>query len=190
VIFKSKLTMKQLDFGGDNITKSAQATIVKDSSGAVFREPCLEDGSEVWKLIKETGVLDLNSSYSYLMWCSYFNDTSIIIESNEKVVGFVSGFVKPSSPNRLFIWQVAVAESERGKGFASKMLHHLLKRNSCEGIEYIETTISPSNIASQKLFQGLARDLKTDIKVSECFSTNDFPEKGHEDELMHQIGPF
>src|SRR5699024_12005150 len=70
-------------------------------------------GSEVWKLIKETGVLDLNSSYSYLMWCSYFNDTSIIIESNEKVVGFVSGFVKPSSPNRLFIWQVARSEERR-----------------------------------------------------------------------------
>src|SRR5699024_8072805 len=86
----------------------------------------------------------------------------------------VSGFVKPSSPNRLFIWQVAVAESERGKGFASKMLHHLLKRNSCEGIEYIETTISPSNIASQKLFHGLARDLKIDIKVSECFRMKNF----------------
>ena len=156
----------------------------------MFREPCLEDGAEVWKLIKQTGVLDLNSSYSYLMWCTYFGDTSIVIESDDKIVGFVSAFIKPASPNKLFVWQVAVAESERGKGFASKMLHQLLKRNACEDIQFIETTITPSNIASQKLFQGLARDLKTELQVSDCFNTNDFPEKGHEDELMHQIGPF
>lgn len=155
-----------------------------------FREPNSDDGAEVWKLIKSTGVLDLNSSYSYLMWCNYFSDTSMIVEEDNKIVGFVSGFVKPTSPDRLFVWQVAVAESQRGKGLASKMLESLLEREACEGIHYVEATISPSNIPSSKLFHRLARKLETEIEVSECFVAEDFPEQGHEDELTHQIGPF
>lgn len=172
------------------ITISANITIEKEVPVKRFREPRLEDGAEVWKLVKNTRILDLNSSYSYLMWCSHFSATSVIVEANNEIIGFISGFIKPTSPNRLFIWQVAVAESARGKGLASKMLHHLLSRESCTNINYIETTVSPSNIPSQKLFHGLARDLKTEIHVSKGFTANEFPEQGHEDEWLHQIGPF
>lgn len=172
------------------ITNSANVTIEKEAAVANFRKPRLEDGAEVWKLVKDTRVLDLNSSYSYLMWCSHFSDTSVIVERNNEIIGFISGFIKQSLSNRLFVWQVAVAESERGNGLASKMLHHLLSRACCKDINYIETTVSPTNIPSQKLFHGLARDLDTEVHVSEGFTANEFPEKGHEDEWLHQIGPF
>src|SRR5699024_2623236 len=133
---------------------------------------------------------DLNSSYSYLMWCSHFSETSVIVEAINKIIGFVSGFIKPTSSDRLFIWQVSVAESERGKDLASKMLHHLIARESCTDISYIETTVSPTNIPSQKLFHSLANNLETEIHVSTGFTASDLPEKGHEDEWLHQIGPL
>lgn len=155
-----------------------------------MREPNLADGAAVWELIKNTKILDVNSSYSYLLWCSHFNETSVVIEADDKIIGFVSGFIKPTDKQRLFIWQVAVAEAGRGQGLATKMLHHLLEREGLEDIHYIETTISPSNIPSQRLFQSLARDLKTNIHVSDCFTSEDFPEEGHEDEQLHEIGPF
>lgn len=163
---------------------------MNEKEAHLFRQPKKDDGSEVWRLIKDTGVLDLNSSYSYLMWCKFFNDTSIVAESNDGIVGFVSGFIVPATPDKLFIWQVAVSESERGKGLASLMLKKLLNRKACIDIHYLETTITPSNIPSQKLFHRLAKDLSTEIHVSECFNENDFPEKGHEDEHIHLIGPF
>lgn len=124
------------------------------------------------------------------MWCKYFSETSIIVESDDKVVGFVSAFVEPATPNKLFVWQVAVGESEQGKGLALLMLKKLLERDACNHIDYLETTITPSNIPSQKLFRRLAKDLSTEIQISKCFEENDFPEKGHEDELIHLIGPF
>lgn len=173
-----------------NISKAAEKTIEGSTTGATFRKPNLDDGADVWELVKDIKVLDLNSSYSYLMWCSYFSETSIVVELNGKIVGFVSGFLKPTTPNRLFVWQVAVCESQRGKGYASSMVKQLLKRDACSEVRYIDTTVTPSNKASQKLFAGLARDLNTDIQVSPCFTANDFPEKGHEDEMIHQIGPF
>lgn len=164
--------------------------ITVDKIPYIFRKPSKDDGSEVWKLIKDTGVLDLNSSYSYLLWCTYFCDTSIIVESDEKIVGFVSAFIEPGTPDKLFIWQVAVCESERGKGLASVMLKKLLDRDVCNSIDYLETTVTPTNIPSQKLFHRLAKDLSTEIQVSEYFKESDFPEEGHEDELLHLIGPF
>lgn len=124
------------------------------------------------------------------MWCKYFQDTSIIVESDDKIVGFISGFIEPTASEKLFIWQVAVAKSERGKGLATLMLEQLLKCEACQQIDYLETTITPSNIPSQKLFHRLARDLSTEVHVSNCFTSNDFPEENHEDELLYLIGPI
>lgn len=155
-----------------------------------LRKPNLDDGAKVWNLIKKTEVLDLNSSYSYFIWCSFFSDTSVVYEVGDEIVGFVSAFINPLSSDLLFVWQVAVDEDEQGQGLASKMLHHLLDRESCKDVQYIAATVSPSNIPSQRLFQRLARELNTDIKVSEFLKTSDFPETGHEDELTYQIGPF
>ncbi|MFD1360120.1 diaminobutyrate acetyltransferase [Lentibacillus salinarum] len=154
-----------------------------------FRKPTKDDGADVWELIKHTGVLDLNSSYSYLMWCEIFSETSIVVENEGEIVGFISGFIHPDQPDTLFIWQVAVDESERGNGLATRMLYQLLKREGCEDVNYVEATVSPSNIASQQLFKGLAKKLRTKCVIHDYFTSNDFPKEGHEDERLFKIGP-
>ncbi|MFC4076832.1 diaminobutyrate acetyltransferase [Salinithrix halophila] len=161
------------------------------ASGTVsFRKPSEEDGTAVWELIKNTGVLDLNSAYSYLMLCKYFSDTCVLAEEEGRVVGFVSAFKQPESPDVIFVWQVAVDESQRGKGMGKTLLRELLKRSACSEVSYLEATISPSNKASQSLFEGLARDLETDCGTSVCFSEELFPGEGHESEWTYRIGPF
>ncbi|WP_368858650.1 diaminobutyrate acetyltransferase [Oceanobacillus saliphilus] len=157
-----------------------------------FRKPNKEDGAAAWDLVKQTGNLDLNSSYSYLMWCEIFSNTSIVVKSKEtqKVVGFISGFIHPDKTDTLFIWQVAVSESERGNGLATKMLLQLMDRDACEEVQFVEATVSPSNTPSKRLFFGLARKFNTNWKVSDYFTANDFPDTGHEDELLFRIGPL
>lgn len=170
--------------------KKSQVAVLERKKELLFRTPTEEDGKDVWQLIKNTGVLDLNSSYSYLMWSKFFDETSIVVETNEQIVGFISGFIQPKSADTLFVWQVAVDESARGKGLASRMLHENLQSDACRNIRYLEATVGPSNEASQALFLKLARDLKTICKVTECFTESQFPGSGHEDELLFTIGPF
>lgn len=170
--------------------KKSQVAIVEQKENLLFRVPTEDDGKSIWQLIKDTGVLDLNSSYSYLMWSKFFDDTSVIVEENSHVVGFISGFIQPKSPTTLFIWQVAVDEIARGKGLASRMLQSVLHRETCRNIRYLEATVSPSNTASQALFRKLARDLNTSCTVTECFDEFQFPGTGHEEELLFTIGPF
>ncbi|RYG71581.1 diaminobutyrate acetyltransferase [Lentibacillus lipolyticus] len=159
-------------------------------TGVQFRKPTKDDGAGVWELVRDTGVLDLNSSYSYLMWCEIFSDTSIVVEREEEIVGFISGFIHPDQPDTLFIWQVAVDESERGQGLATRMLYHLLKREVCEDVHSVEATVSPSNSASQQLFIGLAKKMLTKCVIHDYFTSGDFPGEGHEDEQLFKIGPI
>lgn len=172
-------------------TGKVQSTIMIDQkSDLVFRMPTEDDGKGIWKLVKETGVLDLNSSYSYLMWAKFFDKTSVVVEANQEIVGFISGFIQPNKPNTLFIWQVAVDESQRKKGLASRMLKSILSRDKRRNIQYLEATVSPSNVASTALFQKLAKDLQTSCDVTTFFTEDQFPGKVHEEEKLFKIGPF
>lgn len=124
------------------------------------------------------------------MLCKFFTDTCLVAEKDGSVVGFVSAFKQPQHPDVIFVWQIAVAESQRGKGLATTLLTELLKREESKKFTYLEATISPSNKASQALFHKLARELETRCQVSECFSADLFPGEEHEAELTHRIGPF
>jgi L-2,4-diaminobutyric acid acetyltransferase len=163
--------------------------LTKDPS-LTFRQPHKEDGAAVWDLIKSAGVLDLNSAYSYLMLCEYFTDTCVVAEFEDEIVGFVSAFRPPSNPEAIFVWQVAVAGSQRGKKLGTSLIRELLQRDACEDVRFLEATVSPSNVPSQSLFKGIARDLNTHCEISECFSAELFPENGHEAEWTYRIGPL
>lgn len=131
----------------------------------------------------------MNSSYSYLMWCEIFSDSSIVVEKDGDIVGFISGFINPKTPDRLFIWQVAVDELQRGNGLGTRMLYQLLDREEHQDVRYVEATVSPSNIPSQHLFLGLAKKLDTECSISNYFLSIDFPRTGHENEQLYKIGP-
>lgn len=189
------MVSKKIHSGGESINTNTTNEItltVEMESDFYFREPAKNDGAAVWELIKGTKVLDLNSSYSYLMWCDIFSETSIVAEKDGEIFGFISGYKNPNNPNKLFIWQVAVDVSARGNGLATKMLRQLLKRKASKNIDYVEATVSPSNQPSQSLFKGLAKKLDTDCHISEYFIADDFPaeEEEHEDELLFTIGPI
>ncbi len=137
------------------VQKSAIPTTAPDA--VLFRSPEITDGVRLWEIARNTEVLDLNSSYAYLLWCRDFSRSSVVAVVDERVAGFVSGFIRPESPATLFVWQVAVDADQRGKGIAGRMLSALLDRLAPEGITHLETTISPDNEASIALFTALAR---------------------------------
>lgn len=125
------------------------------------------------------------------MWSKYFNKTSIIAESEDnEVIGFVSGFIQPDSPDTLFVWQVAVAKNHRSKGLATKLIEQLLNQLEKEKVNYLEATVTPSNIPSSNLFKGIAKKNNTNCTIFECFSEDQFPDPSHEPEMTYRIGPL
>lgn len=155
-----------------------------------FRKPTEDDGSEMYRIVKQSKVLDVNSPYSYLMWSKFFNKTSIIATYEDEVIGFVSGFLQPESPDTLFVWQVAVDEKFRGHGLATKLIERLLMQLQSEKVKYLEATVTPSNIPSSNLFKGIAKKHQTNCTIYECFSEDQFPDENHEAELTYRVGPI
>ncbi|EOM76432.1 acetyltransferase [Rhodococcus rhodnii LMG 5362] len=151
-----------------------------------FRRPQISDGVRLWEIARDTEVLDLNSSYAYVLWCRDFADTSIVATVDDRPVGFVTGYRRQSAPDTLMVWQVAVDSEQRGRRIAGRMLHALLDDVATAGIDRLETTISPDNTASIALFTGVARDRDRTITRQDLFSPNDFPE-GHEAEDLYSI---
>jgi L-2,4-diaminobutyric acid acetyltransferase len=66
-----------------------------DAAGIFIAEPVLADGPHLWRLARDSRVLDLNSSYAYLLWCRDFAATSVVAKVDGNVVGFVTGYVRP-----------------------------------------------------------------------------------------------
>jgi len=106
----------------------------------------------------------------------------------DQVIGYISGYFRPQKPGTLFVWQVAVSSSARGKGLAKSMLESILQRGKSK-IQKVETTISPSNRASQKLFESFAKQLGRPLEKETFLSGKDFPAEGHEAEDLYHF-PF
>ena len=164
--------------------------MLQDDSPVEFVRPASEDGFAVNQLVAESPPLDTNSIYCNLLQCSHFSETSVCAKSGSKILGFISGYLVPAKPDTLFIWQIAVDSSARGQGLAFRMLNELVKRPDCAQVKYLETTITPNNRASLKLFQKFAEQRKTTVEVSEAFTKTQHFNGQHETELLHRIGPL
>lgn len=147
--------------------------------------PSPVDGGALWRLARGTGVLDVNSSYAYLLWTRDFAATSVVARHHGDVVGFVSGYTRPDAPDTLFVWQVGVDERHRGRGVARAMLDDLVAR----GPRFLETTVTATNEASIRLFGALARDHGVPHAREPLFTADLFPDL-HEAEELHRLGPW
>lgn len=144
----------------------------------------------MWRLATEADSLEANSAYSYLMLSEFFPETCIVAEDDGAVVGFVTGFRPPEEPEALFVWQITVAPSQRGRGLARTMLEALVERLAPRGVRYLQATVTPSNIPSQRTFRSLARRLGAACEETTLFAEHLFGEEDHEEEVLFRIGPF
>ena len=150
--------------------------------------PTKKNGSAVAKLIKSCPPLDLNSIYHYLIQSHYFDKTCSVALKGVKIVAFVSGFIKPTNKNCLFIWQVAIDESFRGKGLGIELIEFLLEQN--KDVSTIETTITKNNLASRRMFQKIVEKYKTKMSEETLFDKKENFSNEHESEILITIGPI
>lgn len=153
-------------------------------------KPVIGDAAAIWALASDSGALDVNSPYFYLTFCNQFADTSIVAKSDSGVVGFIAGMRPPDQADTLFVWQIAVSPTHRGRGVAHEMLCTLLGRLADNGVRYLEATVTPANEASQRMFRSFAGRLGAACEESLLYSADMFPKGRHEDEWLLRIGPI
>ncbi|NGO12686.1 diaminobutyrate acetyltransferase [Streptomyces sp. HC44] len=169
-----------------------QAEFLEMPEGLRIDRPEVVDGAALWRIAKDSRTLDLNSSYSYLLWCRDFAGTSAVARDTEgNPVGFVTGYVRPELPRTLLVWQVAVDAAYRGRGLAAALLDGLTARVAHDqALDAIETTITPGNTASERLFTSYAARHGASVEREVLFDTAHFPDGPHDPEVLYRIGPL
>lgn len=139
----------------------------------------------MWRLARDSGALDLNTSYAYLLFARDFARTCRVAVADGAVVGFVLGYRRPDEPETLFVWQVAVDPSQRGRQVAGRLLADV-----AAGARFVEASITAGNTASQRLFARFAAECGAPLERGELFAESDFPDPGHATEGLVRIGPL
>ena len=138
-------------------------------------------------------MLDLNSTYAYLLLSTDFAQTSIVADVDGRLQGFITGYRPPPRPDVLFVWQVAVAPAARRGGLAAAMLDALVARVRSEtnGAPLtVEATVSPDNAGSRAFFGAFARRHGVPLTEHAHFTADQLgPDGAHEDEPLLRIGP-
>jgi len=179
---------RAVDGGG-----AARAGGVAGATGGVrLRESQRADGLALHRLIRACPPLDVNSAYAYFLLCDHFRSTTVLAEGGDGLVGCVTAYRRPDAPDTLLVWQVAVHVAARGQGLGRRMLDALVDRPAARDIRWVETTISPSNTASRRLFASWAAAHGVELAESAFLEAADFgdDEAGHEAERLIRIGPW
>ncbi|MER0245813.1 diaminobutyrate acetyltransferase [Streptomyces sp. HSW2009] len=170
----------------------AHSEFLEIPEGLKLDSPSVEDGAAIWRIARDSKALDLNSSYSYLLWCRDFAATSVVARADDGApVGFITGYIRPERPQTLVVWQVAVDDACRGRGLAGALLDGLTARVTAEsGVRRVETTITPDNAASNRLFTSFAERHGAAVEREVLFDGQMFPDGSHEPEVLYRIGPL
>lgn len=171
---------------GDTLRDTATETAVH------FRQPEVADAASIWCLVRESGALDVNSQYAYLLICDHFARTSVVAcDAQNRLIAFVAAYSPPHKSDTVFVWQVGVSAAWRKQGLAKRLLHQLLQLPACKDTNFLEATVTPSNVASRRLFAALARDVQAELNISAGYEACHFStESSHEAEELFRIGPF
>lgn len=170
------------------MTTTTETTSGEPDVDITYRTPTLDDGSELWRIARDSQVLDLNTSYSYLLWCRDFSATSVVATVGGDTAGFVTGYLRPERPDAVMVWQVAVDAEHRGRGLGGGMLDHLVTELTPEA-SHLEATIAADNEPSIRLFSSFAESRGATVQREPVFESSMFPDD-HEDELLFRIGPL
>lgn len=155
-----------------------------------FRSPVAKDASAIWNLVGSCPPLDPNSLYCNLLQCTHFAGTCIVAERDGRIEGWISGYRPPDDPDAMFVWQVAVHEAARGRGLGVAMLDALFSQPAVADATRLITTITPSNLASHRMFASFARLHGAELAKRPWFDGEKHFGGGHESEELISVGPL
>lgn len=179
---------KRRDFQQSAVARSCST--LPDREELSFRTPTVEDAAGIFQMVKDSGVLDCNSRYVYLLWTEFFACHCLVVEDAEGLAGFVIGFCPEEFENAYFVWQIAVAPRLRGRGIARQLVLQTLQSQQHHDVQWLLAHVGDSNTASERLFRSLASRLGADLEIGAGFTADMFGDSGHESERLFRIGPF
>ncbi|MDC8004286.1 diaminobutyrate acetyltransferase [Aureisphaera galaxeae] len=161
----------------------------KNYDDFTFRPPRPSDAANIHHLVSASGVLDINSTYCYMLMGAHYAQTCTVVEDGEKMIGALCGYIPPEKEDTLFVWQITTDKQYRRLGVAEAMIESIIARLSPTA-KFLEATVCPGNQGSLAFFEAFAAKRSTTVVKSLLFPASLFREASHEDEYLLRIGPL
>ncbi len=144
------------------------------------REFAETDAECALNLARSCPPLDVHTPYTYWVVSRYYGDTCYLIEDDGDPVGYLLAIPKGAT---LFLWQLGIVESHRGKGLTALLFDALA--SSAKGMfDAVELTISPGNGAS---YGALASWCRSHQLAIERLNPIVVPEHEEPGEILYRI---
>lgn len=118
-----------------------------------LRKVSEKDFLEAYNFVSQCKPLENYAAHFYKIMLRYFRNTCFVAEHDNKIVGFVMGFISQMHEKTYFLWQIGVSPAMQGKGVGCTLLEYVETELRKIGCNRIELTIDPENIPSTKLFE-------------------------------------
>ena len=155
-----------------------------------IRRPDVDDGPRVHAFVAACPPLDRNSRYCTLLQCTHFAETCALAEMDGAIVGWLGGHLVPGMPDVLFVWQVAVASSMRGRTLAPALVMDVLGRSVCRDVRHVQASVTEANVSSARMFARLADGLGAPVERVPWFDGLAHLGDPAATEYLLRIGPF
>jgi L-2,4-diaminobutyric acid acetyltransferase len=124
-----------------------------------------------------------------------FADSSLVTTVDGEVVGFLTGYRRPTEPDTYFVWQTAVSPRHGIPFLGARLFEQAVAEQVATGARFVEATVSADNKAIIMVLKKVARKYGAEIGTDVLFpgallrtTTND-PDV-HHDEVLYRIGPL
>ena len=116
-----------------------------------------EDISEVRKLIDYCKPLDLHTPFTYWILAKYFNNTCLVLEDKDHIVGYVGGMKSTSNEDVFYLWQIGLMPEYRGTNCFQLLLDEAIKAAKLMGCRVLQFSALSDNLQSIGAFSSYAR---------------------------------
>ncbi len=119
----------------------------------IITSATVDDLSDIHQFIGNLEGLVQHPVHFYRIMIEYFGNSFFVMRNEEKIAGFVWGFVSQTNRDIFFLWQIGVSKEYRGKNVAKKLIEKLIASAGELRVKKIHATVETGNIASCRMFE-------------------------------------
>lgn len=141
-----------------------------------------DDAALLKSLATECQPLLVNGVYVNIFLAKYFGNSCFILELDKKPIGFISGLKGSVDPTVFFLWQMGLAQDQRGKSYSTLLIERVFKAAKELNCKKVQFSIAPTIDASFHAFSRFATKNKLQMKTIEEKTYSDplTGKQGHE----------
>lgn len=153
----------------------------------IIRKCTVEDVDSLRRFVDRCKPLELHTPFTYWTLFNYFSNICFLMIEKDELIGFISGIKGSLDKEVVYLWQIGVSKSHRGKNYASVLIDNFIKAVIELDCNKIQVSISPDNEASYNTFLKYAKEHSYNFaKIGEVKYNDQLSDK-KEYEILYQI---